>query len=76
MQLGGALAKVMVLGELPSAAGHGVSPVSVAPAIVLGSGVSVVVGRFGSIVVREAWWTNASIVVERTSPVRRRCRQA
>ena len=64
MQLGGALANVIVLGELPSAAGHGVSPVSVAPAIVLGSGVNVVVGRFGSMVVvvlREridgrAWW--------------------
>ena len=60
MQVGGALAKVIVLGELPSAAGHGVSPVTVAPAIVLGSGVNVVVGALGSIVVVEP---NASIVV-------------
>src|SRR6476660_195063 len=51
MQLGGALANEIVLGELPSAAGHVVSPVTVAPAIVLGSGVNVVVGAFGSIVV-------------------------
>src|SRR3954453_11179372 len=41
----------MVLGELPSAAGQGVSPVSAAPAIVVGSGVAVVVGAFGSSVV-------------------------
>src|SRR5262245_50001201 len=52
MQLGGASANASVLGELPSAAGHGVGPVSgVAGAIVLGSGVVVVVGRFGSMVV-------------------------
>ena len=44
MHVGGALAKVIVLAALPSAAGHGVSPVSVAPGIVLGSGVVVVVG--------------------------------
>src|SRR4051812_21896635 len=41
----------MVLGELPSAAGHGVAPVSAAPAIVVGNGVSVVVGALGSSVV-------------------------
>src|SRR6185436_3622113 len=52
MQLGGAWANATVLGELPSAAGHGVAPVSgAAGAIVLGNGVVVVVGAFGSTVV-------------------------
>src|SRR4249919_2613000 len=61
MQVGGGWEKVIVRGEVPSAAGHGVSPVTVAPAIVLGSGVSVVVGRFESIVVVES--AKGSIVV-------------
>src|SRR6185295_10140927 len=60
MQVGGALANVIVRGELPSAAGQGVSPVRVAPAIVLGKGVNVVVGAFGSMVVE----ANSSIVVD------------
>ena len=53
MQVGGAFSNVIVRAELPSAAGHGVSPVIVAPAIVLGSGVNVVVGALGSSVVVE-----------------------
>src|SRR3954447_6540187 len=44
MQVGGAWAKVMVLGELPSAAGQGVAPVSAAPGMVVGSGVVLGVG--------------------------------
>src|SRR6185295_11751529 len=59
MQLGGALAKLIARAELPSAAGHVVSPVMVAPAIVLGSGVNVVVGMLGSMVVVDP---NASAV--------------
>src|SRR5438045_6185362 len=51
MHVGGAWAKVIVRGELPSAAGHGVAAVSAAPAIVVGNGVSVVVGALGSTVV-------------------------
>src|SRR5215204_5815120 len=54
VQLGGACAKVTVRGELPSAAGHGVAPVSAAPAMVVGNGVNVVVGTFGSRVVAAA----------------------
>ena len=62
MQLGGALAKLIALDELPSAAGHVVSPVMVAPAIVLGSGIKVVVGIFGSMLVVEE--PNGSAVSE------------
>src|SRR3954453_3778773 len=41
----------MVLGELPSAAGHGVASVNAAPETVVGKGVSGVVGALGSSVV-------------------------
>ena len=45
MHVGGALANVIVRAELPSAAGQGVSPVRVAPTIVLGGGSVVAVLR-------------------------------
>src|SRR6185295_19235639 len=54
MQVGGALANVIALAVLPSAAGHWVSPVSVAPGMVLGRG-TVVVGLRSTVVVTSAF---------------------
>ena len=62
MHIGGASAKVIVRGELPSAAGHGVAPVIVAPGTVLGWKTVVVLAAI------EVALPSTVVVVEDESP--------